>query len=208
MLRTDLGSLHATNHVVVSFSGPVSNPSISHLVAPLISHFLLPDYIPGVNKNPPKKPQWRIGLRGTVKDWETALTPQTRKHSAAHMGRKSTTWQTASQITYISVWRTLCLPGRYSVFPTTNPGWTPGSKTLPLCSCVDSKSTYFAYWWRHRPTSQPLAFDLLTPCCLITTNNDGLHACVCAAEDIEPIRVTRTKLCSSDTTLSEKRKTN
>ena len=81
------------------------------------------------------------------------------------MGRKSTTWQTASQITYISVWRTLCLPGRYSVFPTTNPGWTPGSKTLPLCSCVDSKSTYFAYWWRHRPTSRPLAFDLLTPCC-------------------------------------------
>ena len=37
-------------------------------------------------------------------------------------------------------------------------------------------------------------------------NNGGLHACVCAAEDTEPIRVTRAKiLCSSATLLSKKR---
>ena len=39
---------------------------------------------------------------------------------------------------------------------------------LPLVSRVDSESAYSGYRWRHRPTPRPLAFDLLTPRCLIT----------------------------------------
>ena len=44
-------------------------------------------------------------------------------------------------------------------------------KTLPLCSCLDSKSTHFEYQWRHRhrPTPQLLAFNPLTPRQLIKT---------------------------------------
>ena len=42
-------------------------------------------------------------------------------------------------------------------------------KTLPLRSCIDGESAYFAYRWCHRPTPQPLAFDLLTLWHLITT---------------------------------------
>ena len=38
-------------------------------------------------------------------------------------------------------------------------------KVAPL----DSESAYFAYRWRHRPIPRPLAFNLLTPLCLITT---------------------------------------
>ena len=44
-----------------------------------------------------KKSHWRFGKRRPGKGWETALTPQTGKHSAAHMGRTS-----ASQTTYNS----------------------------------------------------------------------------------------------------------
>ena len=47
-------------------------------------------------------------------------------------------------------------------------GWK-NPKTMPLRSRVDGKSAYFAYRWRHRPTPRPLAFDLLTLHCLITT---------------------------------------
>ena len=47
-------------------------------------------------------------------------------------------------------------------------GWkTP--YTLPLRSRVDSESTFFANRWHHRPTHRPLAFDLFTLQCLITT---------------------------------------
>ena len=42
-------------------------------------------------------------------------------------------------------------------------------KTLPLCSRVDSESAYFAYRWSQHPTPWPLAFDLLTLQCPVTT---------------------------------------
>ena len=38
-----------------------------------------------------------------------------------------------------------------------------------LRSRLDSKSTYFVYWWCHHPAPWPLAFNLLTPRRLITT---------------------------------------
>ena len=60
-------------------------------------------------------------------------------------------------------------------------------KTLPLPSCLDSESAYFAYQWHHRPTPWPLAFDLFAPATSHNNNNNNgrLHDCVHAAEDIK-----------------------
>ena len=71
-------------------------------------------------------------------------------------------------------------------------GWRveKNQKMLPSHSRVDSESAYFEYRWRHRPTLRPH-----NPTTSHNHNNEngGLHACVCAAEDIEPIRVSRVK---------------
>ena len=63
-------------------------------------------------------------------------------------------------------------------------------KTPPLCSHADSESAYFVYRWRHRPTPRPL---YPTTSHNNNNNNGGLHACVRLSEDIEPIRVIRSK---------------
>ena len=52
-------------------------------------------------------------------------------------------------------------------------GWK-NPKMLPLCSRVDGKSAYFAYWWRHCPTPWPLASDLWTLRRLITTTTTSM----------------------------------
>ena len=57
-------------------------------------------------------------------------------------------------------------------------------------SCGGGESAYFAYWWRHRPIPRPLNLSSHNN---NNNNNGGLHACIRAAEDIEPIRVTRAK---------------
>ena len=78
-----------------------------------------------------------------------------------------------------------------------------GFKNPSLRSRVDSESAYFAYRWRHCPTPWPL-----NPMMSHNNNNNngGLHACVRAAEDIEPLAKSYLGkiLCSSATTLSEK----
>ena len=67
-------------------------------------------------------------------------------------------------------------------------------KTLPLRPRVDSESAYVAYRWRHRPSTSNLRpLNPATSHNNNNNNNNGLHACDRAAEDIEPIRVTRTK---------------
>ena len=73
-------------------------------------------------------------------------------------------------------------------------GWK-NPKTPPLCSRVDGKSVYFLYRWRHRSTSslRPLNPATSHNNSNNNNNNGGQHACVGAAEDIEPIRVTRAK---------------
>ena len=48
-----------------------------------------------------------------------------------------------------------------------------------LAFSLDGESTYFAFWWCHRPTSHNNNNNN-------NNNNGGLHACASAAEDIEP----------------------
>ena len=64
-------------------------------------------------------------------------------------------------------------------------GWK-NPKTQPSHFCVVSESAYFPKRWCHRPTPWPLALELWTLRCLITTTVVVLHACVYATEDIEP----------------------
>ena len=69
------------------------------------------------------------------------------------------------------------------------------SKTPPLCSCVDSESAYLSMTPSPRPSTSRLR--PLNPTTSQNNNNNnnngGLRACVGAAEDTEPIRVTRAK---------------
>ena len=74
---------------------------------------------------------------------------------------------------------------RFGLFWNLVSGWK-NVKTPPLRSRVDSESTYFAYRWCHFSAPRPL-----NPATSHNNNNNGgLHACVGAAEDIEPFRVT------------------
>ena len=60
------------------------------------------------------------------------------------------------------------------------------SKNAALAFLNGRRSAHFAYRWRHRPTPRPL--NPSTSHNNNNNNNGGLHACVHAAEDIEPIR--------------------
>ena len=67
-------------------------------------------------------------------------------------------------------------------------------KTAPLRCHVDGESTSFAYRWRHnlRPLDPAMSHNNNN-----NNNNGGLHACVGAAEDIEPFWVTMAKYSAS-----------
>ena len=63
-------------------------------------------------------------------------------------------------------------------------------KMPPVHSRVDSEPVYVMYRWSHRPAPRPLN-PATSHNNNKNNNNGGLHACVHAAEDMEPIRVTR-----------------
>ena len=90
---------------------------------------------------------------------------------------------------FASFWPIVHMDPVNALFWNLVSGWK-NPKTLPWRSCVDSESAYFVYQWHHRPKPSTSSLQTATS---HNNNNGRLHACVHAAEDTEPIRVTRAK---------------
>ena len=75
-----------------------------------------------------------------------------------------------------SFWPTVHTDPENALFWKRVSGWR-NPKTQPSRFHVDGESAYFPKRWRHRPTSHNNNNN---------NNNGGLHACICATEDISP----------------------